>query len=349
MGKEIDNLRKIRPAFPEGIEVTKTSLKIDVDLSFDEWEHMGKMLYQIGESVMWWIGDWLNYGHQRWGEKYAQAIEITKSKNRPNGYSYQTLRDAKWVSDRIKLSSRRDNLSWSFHQEVASLNPEEQDFLLEEAEKHDWGRSELRNKAHRLKHSNGNTNVETCRVDELSKLIDQGMKFKTIYVDPPWPYSNQATRGSTEKIYKTATTSMEDIRALPVNQLADKDAHLHLWTTNAFLFESKQLMEAWGFEYKSVFVWVKPQMGMGNYWRVSHEFMLFGLRGKSPFLDRSIMSWVESGRGEHSEKPDQIRQLIERVSPPPRLELFARSVSDGWVVWGDEIKRNLFYANATTV
>jgi ParB/RepB/Spo0J family partition protein len=174
----------------------------------------------------------------------------------------------------------------------------------------------------------------------LEELIAAGQKFATIYADPPWQYGNQATRASTDNHYPTMTP--EAIAALPVAQLAADDAHLHLWTTNAFLFECKEIMEAWGFEYKSCLVWIKPQMGIGNYWRVSHEFLLLGVRGRCPFLARDAMSWVEAKRTGHSTKPEVIRKIVERVSPGPRLEMFGRRLSDGWTVWGNQISRTMF-------
>lgn len=180
--------------------------------------------------------------------------------------------------------------------------------------------------------------TDCCSVEDLYTLVKQGKTFKTFYADPPWPYGNQATRASTDKHYRTM--DLESIAALPVAQLAKGGAHLHLWTTNGFLFQAKAIIEAWGFEYKSCFVWVKPQMGIGNYWRVSHEFLLFGLRGQCKFTDRGQMSWLLEDRTKHSEKPHKIRQLVERVSPAPRLELFGRAKSVGWTVWGDEIQRH---------
>jgi len=187
-------------------------------------------------------------------------------------------------------------------------------------------------------------NLITCAVSDLQKLIDNNKNFSTIYADPPWKYSNQATRSATNNHYDTMT--IEDISNLPIPELTTKNAHLHLWTTNAFLFESIKIIEAWGFEYKSIFVWVKPQMGIGNYWRVSHELMLFGLKGKQPFLNRSQKSWKEIDRTKHSRKPYEISDTIELVSPGPYLELFGRQTKKGWTVWGNEIERTLFNKEA---
>lgn len=179
-----------------------------------------------------------------------------------------------------------------------------------------------------------------CEVEDLNRCVDDGEEFGTIYADPPWQYGNQATRASTDKHYKTM--SLDDIAALPVQDLAAPNAHLHLWTTNAFLFECPRIMEAWGFTYKSAFIWVKPQMGIGNYWRVSHEFLLLGVRGSMPFRDKSLKSWAEMARGRHSAKPEQVRLMIEKASPPARLELFGRMVFPGWAVWGNDVSRDLF-------
>lgn len=185
---------------------------------------------------------------------------------------------------------------------------------------------------------------ETCAISDLNRLVESGKKFSTFYADPPWKYSNQATRSATNNHYNTMI--VDDIALLPISQLSNENAHLHLWTTNAFLFESKKIIEAWGFEYKSCFVWVKPQMGIGNYWRLSHEFLLFGLKGKQPFLNRGQKSWVEADRTKHSSKPQVIAEIIEKVSPPPYLELFGRKTRTNWTVWGDEIERTLFNESA---
>lgn len=174
-------------------------------------------------------------------------------------------------------------------------------------------------------------------VTSLDSLIEAGAKFSTIYADPPWQYDNKATRSAVGSIYK-GTMSLDEICAEPVGQLTNDNCHLHLWTTNAFLFDAKRVMEAWGFTYKSCFVWAKPQMGIGNYWRVSHEFMLFGLRGKLPFADRGQMSWASIPRTKHSRKPGEIRRKVELVSPGPYLEMYGREFLDApWTVYGNEV------------
>jgi N6-adenosine-specific RNA methylase IME4 len=193
---------------------------------------------------------------------------------------------------------------------------------------------------------NGESPANGCRVDDLNSLVREGKMFGTLYADPPWDYGNQGTRAATSRHYASLPAGW--IAALPVAALAAERSHLHLWTTNAFLKEAIGLLEGWGFEFKSTFVWVKSQLGIGNYWRCSHEIMLLGVRGGLTFPPTDIKSWLECGRGKHSEKPEQVRELIERVSPAPRLELFGRVQRPGWTVWGDQVERDLFFNNGET-
>lgn len=173
-------------------------------------------------------------------------------------------------------------------------------------------------------------------LDELD-----GAKFGCIYADPPWRYGNQGTRAATRNHYNTL--SANELCELPVAATAEKNAHLHLWTTNAFLPDAFRVIEAWGFEYRSCYVWVKPQMGIGNYWRVSHEFLLLGIRGNAKrFKSHSLKSWGEFSRTRHSSKPENIRDLIEKASNGPYLELFGRKPISGWTVLGNQIGRRLF-------
>lgn len=176
----------------------------------------------------------------------------------------------------------------------------------------------------------------TGRITDLHAAAQHGHRFGTIYADPPWAYDNRSARGAHAPHY--AAMSVEDIAALPVAALARDCAHLHLWTTSSFIEEALWVMRQWGFQYRSQFVWAKPTIGTGNYWRLSHELLLTGVRSRSTsFEDRALPSWDNFRRGNHSAKPEEVRTMIERASPPPRLELFARRVATGWCAWGDEL------------
>lgn len=176
----------------------------------------------------------------------------------------------------------------------------------------------------------------------LGELVAQGRKFPTIYADPPWQYENRASRAAAENHYPTM--SLVEICAEPVRELAADNAHLHLWTTNGFLPEAFEVIKAWGFTYKSCLVWVKDEMGMGNYWRVSHEFLLLGVRGSLTFRSRKESSWIQAQRTCHSRKPGVVRALIEKVSPGPYLELYGREElpDSAWTVYGNRVEPRLF-------
>jgi len=178
-------------------------------------------------------------------------------------------------------------------------------------------------------------------LQSLAPLIEAGETFATIYADPPWAYANQGTRAATGNHYRTLT--VEQITSMPIRRLAADRAHLWLWTTNGFLFECPRLFAAWGFEFKSSYVWVKPQMGIGNYLRNAHELLLLAVRGGLTGAAKDVMSWGRFDRAGHSAKPEAIRRkVVERISPGPRLELFGRSPVDGWTVLGNQIELGLY-------
>lgn len=159
--------------------------------------------------------------------------------------------------------------------------------------------------------------------------------FRVVVADPPWQYDDTATRGAVEHHYASMTVAA--ICELPVRDLADEAAHLYLWTTNSHLPEAFRVMEAWGFEYKTLLTWVKPQIGMGHYFRGCTEHVLFGVRGVLGTLRSDARNWFEAPRAEHSTKPEEFYRLVETCSPGPYLELFARRARPHWRTWGDEV------------
>jgi hypothetical protein len=120
-----------------GFTLTPTGIVSDGEPTVEQWLAFGKSLRRAEGGILWWVGDWLNYGETRYGETYTRAAEDT-------GLEYQTLRDAKWVSGAIGLSRRRVSLSWSHHREVAPLPVADQDELLSAAEAGQWNRARLR-------------------------------------------------------------------------------------------------------------------------------------------------------------------------------------------------------------
>ena len=166
-------------------------------------------------------------------------------------------------------------------------------------------------------------------------------KYQVIYADPPWEYGNTMPEefGEQKDHYQTMTVS--EIAAMPIAGLAHDNAVLFLWVTSPILEEAFEVVKAWGFEYKSSFVWNKDAHVMGHYNSVRHEFLFVCVRGSyMPVEPNQFGSVVTIKRTkEHSEKPAQFRKMIERMYPESaRVELFARERVDGWVVYGNELE-----------
>ncbi len=167
-------------------------------------------------------------------------------------------------------------------------------------------------------------------------------RFRTILADPPWEHQQQY--GAKGAVMHYPLMSLERIKAMPVAGLAEEDAHLWLWCTNASLRDGYDVAEAWGFTVRSVLTWVKFRLGLGHFLRNSTEHVLFGTRGRAPVLFRSQPTWINAPVEEHSRKPDELYAVIERVSPGPYLELFARRrppSTRGWFIWGNEVDADI--------
>jgi N6-adenosine-specific RNA methylase IME4 len=159
-------------------------------------------------------------------------------------------------------------------------------------------------------------------------------RYATLLADPPWDAQQHRQRGAGGH-YDIMPASA--IAELPVGRLAAPQAHLWLWVTNASLWAGKQVMEAWGFDYRSILTWIKPRLGLGQYLRNQTEHLLFGVRGGAPMQFRGQGSWLYAPLQEHSHKPEEQYAVIERCSPAPYLELFARRRRPGWHAWGREV------------
>lgn len=158
-------------------------------------------------------------------------------------------------------------------------------------------------------------------------------KFATLVADPPWRYANTRTRAAAAGHYPTMTVAQVCALTPP----AADDAHCYLWVTNGFLREGFEVLDAWGFDYKTTLTWCKPQIGLGNYFRNATEHVLFGVRGRLDLLRRDTPTWFEARRAGHSAKPPEFYDLVMACSPGPRLELFARTPRKGWKAWGNEL------------
>lgn len=174
-----------------------------------------------------------------------------------------------------------------------------------------------------------------------------GKKYKIIYADPPWQYRVYSKKGqgrSAENHYHTM--NIKDIMALPVDKIVDKDCILFLWITFPCLKEGIEVMERWGFKYKTCgFNWVKRNkkkntyfMGLGFWTRSNSEVCLIGTKGQPKRVSKSVSQICDARIMEHSRKPAEIRErIVELCGELPRIELFARDKVKGWDSLGDEI------------
>ena len=176
----------------------------------------------------------------------------------------------------------------------------------------------------------------------------QGRTYATIYADPPWRFQNRTGKVAPEhkRLNRYPTMSLNEIEALPVPSIAAEKSHLYLWVPNALLPEGLAVMKAWGFEYKGNIIWEKVRKdgqpdgrGVGFYFRNVTEILLFGIRGENNRTlapARSQVNLVRTQKREHSRKPDEMVEIIERCSPGPYIELFARGDRPGWDMWGNQ-------------
>lgn len=199
------------------------------------------------------------------------------------------------------------------------------------------------------------------------------MKFSTIMADPPWPYATPgkgplqsskkhrphsydysrdgATAGSSAHS-RYGLMTLVGISRLPIESFALDNAHLYLWTTNAFLVEAHAVARAWGFRPITVITWTKtikddpatPSMKTGFYFRGATEHVVFAVRGSLKLqTKRGVSTAFMHPRTPHSVKPDAFYSLVEECSPGPYLELFARRPRSGWSVWGNEVASDVSF------
>lgn len=179
-------------------------------------------------------------------------------------------------------------------------------------------------------------------------------KYNVIYADPPWGYSSKAGRGMKSHAgAKYQTMPIADIKAMPVRGITEKDSVLFIWVTVPLLPQGLEVMEAWGFKYKTMLTWKKSANGMGFWFRGQTEHLLLGVRGNVRAFRYQRSNFYQSRAGKHSEKPDYFRNLIgaatAKIVDRRCLELFARSRDgmfknnhlEGWDVYGNEVDNSI--------
>lgn len=177
------------------------------------------------------------------------------------------------------------------------------------------------------------------------------MKYKTIVIDPPWKYgkwgkANLKSRpNSIEYDLPYDYMTIDEIKGLPIKNLADENCELYLWTTQKYLPTAFDVLSTWGFKYCQTLTWCKTPRGtgQGGVYCPTTEFILLGRRGKMPKVTRIDSTWWLTKRphNSHSTKPEFFQDMIETVSEEPRLEMFARRERKGWSVFGNEVENSI--------
>ena len=172
-------------------------------------------------------------------------------------------------------------------------------------------------------------------------------KFKTVLADPPWQFQNRTGKMAPEhkRLNRYPTLTLNEIKAMPVSDVCEEEAHLYLWVPNALLIEGLDVLKSWGFTYKTNIIWHKIRKdggpdgrGVVFYFRNTTEMILFGVKGSMRTLPpgRKQVNIIKSIKREHSRKPDEQYDLIESCSPGKYLEIFGRGTRRGWTVFGNQ-------------
>jgi N6-adenosine-specific RNA methylase IME4 len=206
---------------------------------------------------------------------------------------------------------------------------------------------------HQQDHSN--RTQDGCTIDDLVALAESGNRFSVIYADPAWPWetwggASGKVRSSPDNHY--GTSAIDEIKALPVERLATDDCALLLWGTYPWLPQVIEVIEAWGFVFKTAgFLWIKTtkaaevvtldgdglHWGMGYFTRSNAEYCLLATRGSPKRIAEDVHQIILAPVGEHSAKPEEAARRIERLFAGPYLELYARRPRENWTYWGDEL------------
>lgn len=172
-------------------------------------------------------------------------------------------------------------------------------------------------------------------------------KYKVIYADPPWQVKagpGWASNGKSRDL-SYPTMSLDEIKALPVKNIADDDCILFLWTINKYVEQTYEVARRWGFKPSTLLTWTKPPhgLGLGGAFVQTTEHLLVCRRGKPKTTKRIDTTWFHHKRGRHSEKPQMFRDIIKSIIPEDYecLEMFARTKADGWDIWGNELKNDI--------
>lgn len=175
--------------------------------------------------------------------------------------------------------------------------------------------------------------------------MDTTKKYQVIYADPAWKYDSQGSPclpenrpETTRPEYYYPTMELEDMKKLPIKEISEKDCVLFMWATTPMMPEAFELMEAWGFKYKTMITWVKINATQTGYWfKTCTEHLLVGIKGNVKAFRSPVKNYYNWKREKHSVKPKFFYTLIESLNLNPKIELFARDRREGWDTWGNQV------------
>lgn len=316
----------------ECFEMLENGVTVHGEPSLSQYQSCVDFVERTHKASGWWLVDLIEYGDSRLDFKdMVDAIldheAITES----------TKKQYRYLGKALPHDNRVEGVPFGHHQVVAGMEPEDQQEWLERSRERGWSQGDLRKEiraAARTKVITGQATLEG--------------KYRIIYADPPWKYGDSAptvdgSLGKAERHYTGMT--IEELCKLPVAAHATPRATLLMWTTVPFLLQNpgpREVLEAWGFEYKSHYVWDKVLGMHGHYSHVIHEVLLVCTRGgDQPDVPTELPNSIIRIRrsNEHSQKPNEFRQLAEKHwTTGPYLELFGRERHAGWSVFGNDAR-----------
>lgn len=300
---------------------------------FGDFQGTFDFVVRVHKASGFWLVDLIKYAESRpeWADKIDQLLDA-------DVITEKTLRQYRYLGKNMLPEEERiDGVGFTKHAIVAAMAPGEQKEWLERAKDHGWDSGDLK---------------QEIRAAERVKVIDgqavlEGM-YRVILADPPWQYSDSGATldgslGKAERHYPSMT--IEQLCNLPVKAHALPDSILFCWVTVPMLLLNpgpREVIEAWGFEYKTNFSWDKVLGMRGHYSHVTHEHLIVATRGSClpdvPTPQPKSSQTIRRGP-EHSKKPDEYRQMIEKHwTRGPYLELFGRAQVEGWDVFGNDAR-----------
>lgn len=315
-----------RPMELDGFKLKARSIEVIGRPTLGQFAAALDIALACGEGSPYWIGELWNYGEGRadWREKLEQAIRSNSA------YTHKTLINLGYIVRNTSERARELAPSVGHVSEVAALEPDEQVVWMERASSEGLTVRDLRLE---LKASRRRKVLD-------GRAVLEG-RHRVIYADPPWQYNDRPPSGSGAQQHYDGMT-MEQLAAMPIANHCEADAVLLMWTTAPMLLANpgpRDIIEAWGFEYKTCQIWDKVLPAGGWYVAVRHEILLIATRGSCtpdhpvPMPDSVI---TERQVAEHSGKPESFRKQIEKMYDGPYLELFARVAAPGWSVYGND-------------